>query len=77
MKRLELALGLLAFCSPRLPKTPKLVIVVNRHGIRPELDSMTQYARSPWPDLQTAWGVQNLGDLTGHGQDVITLLGAY
>ena len=77
MRRLELALYLLAFCFPALAQTPKLVIVVNRHGIRPPLESMTQYARTPWPDLQTAWGVQNLGDLTPHGQDVITLLGAY
>jgi 4-phytase / acid phosphatase len=77
MRRLELALCLLAFCFTAPAQTPKLVILVSRHGIRSPLESMTKYTRTAWPDLQTAWGVQNLGDLTPHGQDVITLLGAY
>src|SRR5713226_584426 len=77
MRHLKLVLCLLAFCFPALAQTPKLVIVVSRHGIRSPLESMKQYTRTSWPDLQTAWGVQNPGDLTPHGQDVITLLGAY
>jgi hypothetical protein len=77
MRRLELGLCVLAFCFPAPAQTPKLVIVVSRHGIRSPLESMAQYARTGWPDQQTSWGVQNPGDLTPHGQDTITLLGAY
>src|SRR5271170_1023042 len=59
------------------PETPKLAIVLSRHGIRAPVHALTDYARSAWPDLQSAWHVREAGDLTPHGAQAIALLGAY
>jgi len=77
MKRIELAFCLAVLSFPVPAQTPKLVIVLSRHGVRAPLEDLGKYSRTSWPDLETAWGVKNLGDLTPHGLDAVTLLGAY
>jgi 4-phytase/acid phosphatase len=53
----------------------KFVAMVSRHGVRSPLgrvDQLNLYSRQPWP----TWGVP-AGDLTEHGAQLMTLMGAY
>lgn len=53
----------------------KFVAIVSRHGVRSPLgksDLLNTYSRQPWP----AWSVPP-GDLTTHGAQLMTLMGAY
>jgi 4-phytase/acid phosphatase len=83
MKRLHSipACCLLLFPAPAhgqtKPETPKLAIVLSRHGIRAPVHALTDYSRSAWPDLESAWHVREAGYLTPHGAQAMALLGAY
>ena len=53
----------------------RYVAVVTRHGVRSptwDLERLREYSASPWPDFGAA-----PGDLTPHGRQLVTLVGAY